>query len=255
MVQLVHGFMNGRYMWKKPRVMTMQHLVVMLPVLNEALGLAWVLERLPYQRLEKMGYRTTVLVMDGHSTDGTEQVADDYGALLVDQDGIGKGNAIRHGFREALRLEADCVVMLDADGTYAPHEMTRLLARLEDHKVVIGDRLNGRMAPDAMTRMNFIGNHVLTWLATALFGTTTSDVCSGYWAFSKEAIHALQLNSRSFEIEAEMFASMVHQGVEFGFEPISYAARIGEAKLGSTADGWQILRKLITRRIIPEPLL
>ena len=63
----------------------MQHLVVMLPVLNEALGLAWVLERLPYQRLEKMGYRTTVLVMDGHSTDGTMKVADEYGVLLVDQ--------------------------------------------------------------------------------------------------------------------------------------------------------------------------
>jgi len=233
----------------------MQHLVVMLPVLNEALGLAWVLERLPYQRLEKMGYRTTVLVMDGHSTDGTMKVADEYGVLLVDQEDIGKGSAIRHGFREALRLEADAVVMLDADGTYAPNEMTRLLAGLGDNSVVIGDRLNGRMAPDAMTRLNFIGNHVLTWIATALFGTTTADVCSGYWAFSKAAIHTLQLNSRSFEIEAEMFASMVHQGVQFGFEPISYGPRIGEAKLGSTADGWQILRKLITRRIFPEPLV
>lgn len=232
----------------------MQHLVVMLPVLNEALGLAWVLERLPYRRLEKMGYTTTVLVMDGHSTDGTEEVADEYGVLFVDQEDIGKGSAIRHGFREALRLEADAVVMLDADGTYAPGEMTRLLAQLGENSVVIGDRLNGRMAPDAMTRLNFIGNHVLTWVATALFGTTTSDVCSGYWAFTREAIHTLQLNSRSFEIEAEMFASMVHQGVQFGFEPISYGPRIGEAKLGSTADGWQILRKLITRRIFPEPL-
>ena len=100
--------------------MVMQHLVVMLPVLNEALGLAWVLERIPHKRLETMGYKTTVLVMDGHSTDGTEQVAEEYGVLLVDQEDIGKGSAIRHGFREALRLEADAVVMLDADGTFAP---------------------------------------------------------------------------------------------------------------------------------------
>ena len=42
----------------------MQHLVVMLPVLNEALGLAWVLERIPLERLTSMGYTTTVLVMD-----------------------------------------------------------------------------------------------------------------------------------------------------------------------------------------------
>lgn len=233
----------------------MEHLVVLLPVLNEELGLAWVLERIPYTKLEEMGYKTTVLVMDGHSTDATSSVADNYGVMFVDQDDTGKGSAIRHGFREAVQLEADAVIMLDADGTYAPEEMTALLQGLDKHSVVIGDRLNGRIAPEAMTRLNFIGNHLLTWLATALFSATTSDVCSGYWAFRREAIHAIQLNSQSFEIEAEMFASMVHQGVPFGFVPISYGPRIGEAKLGSTADGWRILRKLITRRIFPTPLL
>jgi dolichol-phosphate mannosyltransferase len=254
-VDLVDRPVNGILMWREHERRVMQHLVVMLPVLNEALGLAWVLERIPYSQLETMGYRTTVLVMDGHSTDGTSEVAKEYGVLFVDQDDTGKGSAIRHGFREALHLDADVVVMLDADGTYAPAEMTRLLRSLGNQSVVIGDRLNGLMEPGAMTRLNFIGNHLLTWLATALFSTTTYDVCSGYWAFSKEAMHTLQLNSRSFEIEAEMFASMVHQGVEFGFVPISYAPRIGEAKLGSTADGWQILRKLVTRRIFPEPLM
>jgi len=247
--------MKGNTMSKKHEESVMQHLVVMLPVLNESLGLAWVLDRIPYERLKAMGYRTTVLVMDGHSTDSSRQVAEEYGVLFVEQDEHGKGAAIRHGFREAHALNADTVVMLDADGTYAPSEMTRLLRNLRSHKVVIGDRLNGAMAPDAMTRLNFIGNHLLTWLATALFGATTSDVCSGYWAFSREAMDALRLNSQSFEIEAEMFASMVHQRVQFGFVPISYAARIGDAKLGSTADGWRILRKLITRRIFPEPLL
>ena len=63
----------------------MQHLVVMLPVLNEALGLAWVLERLPYDRLEAMGYTTTVLVMDGHSTDDSERIAAYHRVLFVDQ--------------------------------------------------------------------------------------------------------------------------------------------------------------------------
>ncbi|DAC53566.1 MAG TPA: glycosyltransferase [Candidatus Poseidoniales archaeon] len=247
--------MKGNTMRKDDERVAMEHLVVMLPVLNEAQGLAWVLDRIPYKRLEAMGYRTTVLVMDGHSTDSTQQVAKDYGVSFVEQDEHGKGAAIRHGFREAHALEADAVVMLDADGTYAPKEMTRLLRKLRNHSVVIGDRLNGTMAPNAMTRLNFIGNHLLTWLATALFGATTSDVCSGYWAFSRQAIEALRLNSQSFEIEAEMFASMVHQRVPFGFVPISYAARIGDAKLGSTADGWRILRKLITRRIFPEPLL
>ncbi|MEC8168466.1 MAG: glycosyltransferase, partial [Candidatus Thermoplasmatota archaeon] len=109
----------------------MQHLIVLLPVLNEALGLAWVLDRIPYARLKRNGYRTTVLVMDGHSTDTTAEVAEEYGVLFIDQDDSGKGSAIRHGFREAVKLDADAVVMLDADGTYAPVEMTRLLEGLD----------------------------------------------------------------------------------------------------------------------------
>jgi dolichol-phosphate mannosyltransferase len=133
--------------------------------------------------------------------------------------------------------------------------MLNLLKGLDHADVVIGDRLNGRISPDAMTRFNFVGNHLLTWFATALYGVTTNDVCSGYWAISREALNRLVLNSVSFEIEAEMFASMIHQGLSFRYKPISYSARIGEAKLGSTADGWKILRKLITRRIFPNPLM
>jgi len=233
----------------------MQRLVILLPVLNEALGLQWVLERIPHEALEVMGYETTVLVMDGHSTDSTAEVASSFGVLLVGQDDHGKGSAIRHGFREAVRLDADAVVMLDADGTYVPSEMITLLRRLEDDNVVIGDRLRGTMSPDAMTRTNYIGNHLLTWFASAIFGVPTYDVCSGYWAFSRGAIQRMDLNSVSFEIEAEMFASMVHQQVPFAYLPISYLPRLGEAKLGSTADGWNILRKLITRRFVSEPLM
>jgi glycosyltransferase involved in cell wall biosynthesis len=233
----------------------MKRLVVLLPVLNEALGLEWVLERLPIQELYAQGFETAVLVMDGHSTDGTSSVAEQFDVLFMEQDESGKGTAIRHGFRETIAMGADVVVMLDADGTYRPSEMLELLKGLNNADVVIGDRLSGTISPDAMTRFNFVGNHLLTWFATALYGVTTNDVCSGYWAFSRSAIDRLMLNSVSFEIEAEMFASMIHQGISFRYRPISYSARIGEAKLGSTADGWKILRKLITRRIFPEPLM
>lgn len=245
----------GKPLEGKPIPATMQRLVVLLPVLNEALGLQWVLERIPHEALKAKGYETTVLVMDGHSTDRTEEVASSFGVLFIDQDDDGKGSAIRHGFRMAVELEADAVVMLDADGTYNPSEMLALLVGLNDENVVIGDRLNGDLAPDAMTRTNYVGNRLLTWMASAIYGSISLDVCSGYWAFSRGAIERLRLNSVSFEIEAEMFASMVHQRVPFRYRPISYRARLGEAKLGSTADGWKIFRKLITRRVFPSPLM
>lgn len=246
---------RGNTMNKNERGISMKRLVVLLPVLNEALGLEWVLRKLPTDELKEFGYETQVLVMDGHSTDDTSKVADEFNVLFLEQEDHGKGTAIRHGFRETQEMEADVVVMLDADGTYHPGEMLRLLEGLNHADVVIGDRLNGAISPDAMTRFNFVGNHLLTWFATVLYGVPTNDVCSGYWAFSRRSIDRLMLNSVSFEIEAEMYASMIYQGISFTYSPISYSSRIGEAKLGSTADGWRILRKLITRRIFPNPLL
>ena len=229
------------------------HLVVLLPVLNEALGLRWVLERIPTDDLAARGYRTSVLVVDGNSTDGSMMVADEHGVHVLVQTEAGKGNAIRQGFERALGMDADVVVMLDADGTYAPADMTHLVDRLDRWDVVIGDRLGGRIDDGAMTRLNFVGNHLLTWTATALYGHTALDLCSGYWAMTASAILRMNLNSVSFELEAEMYASMVHHNVTFGYVPIRYSVRLGEAKLGSTADGWEILRKLITRRVFPTP--
>lgn len=231
----------------------MNQLVVLLPVLNEALGLRWVLERIPYEALRTKGYMTSVLVVDGHSTDESLAVANELGVHVFIQQEAGKGHAIRQGFDHALNMGADVVVMLDADGTYAPDNMVELVDRLDRWDTVVGDRLGGRIEEGAMTRLNFVGNHLLTWLATALFGVTTLDLCSGYWVMKASAIKRMQLNSRSFELEAEMFASMVHHDVSFGFVPVSYASRLGEAKLGSTADGWAILRKLVTRRVFPLP--
>lgn len=233
--------------------LVVNHLVVLLPVLNEALGLRWVLERLPTDELVARNYRTSVLVVDGHSTDGSMSVADEHGVQVLVQTEAGKGSAIRQGFERALAMNADVVVMLDADGTYAPGDMIRLVDRLEQWDVVIGDRLGGRIDDGAMTRLNFVGNHLLTWTATALYGHTTLDLCSGYWAMTASAITRMKLNSVSFELEAEMYASMVHHRVSFGYVPIRYSVRLGEAKLGSTADGWEILRKLITRKVFPTP--
>ena len=231
----------------------MNHLVVLLPVLNEAHGLRWVLERIPYESLKGKGYTTSVLVVDGHSTDESVAVAEELGVNVFIQHEAGKGHAIRQGFQHALEMKADVVVMLDADGTYAPADMVELVDRLDQWDTVVGERLGGQIEDGAMTRLNFVGNHALTWLATAMFGVTTLDLCSGYWVMKASAVERMQLNSRSFELEAEMFASMVHHSVPFGFVPVQYSVRLGEAKLGSTADGWAILRKLVTRRVFPTP--
>jgi dolichol-phosphate mannosyltransferase len=170
------------------------------------------------------------------------------------QQGKGKGAAMRLGFTKFLQSGYDALVMLDSDGTYDAKEIPHFLEKLAKNDVVVGDRLNGNIDPNAMTRLNYFGNHILTWLATGMYGITINDLCSGYWGFTKNAISRMKLNSMKFEIEAEMYTSCVKEGLMIKNIPIRYSARLGHAKLGSISDGWRIFRKLIVRRIFGSPI-
>ena len=232
-------------------------LTILLPTYNEVDALPMVVESLPIEALKAAGWTPRIVVADGRSTDGTQEQAADLGVeLIVQGPASGKGFGMREGFARFLAHHDDVLVMLDADGTYAPDEMLRLLQHLEhgEYDVVIGSRLRGKIEPGAMSRLNWIGNHILTWCAVALYRIFISDVCTGYWAFRRSAIQKMSLNSTAFEIEAEMYTACASEGLRMSEVPISYAPRIGQSKLGSVGDGVRILRKLLVRRMFPRPV-
>ena len=232
-------------------------LTILLPTYNEVDALPMVINGLPLDALRAAGWEPRIVVADGRSTDGTQQTAADLNLeLIVQGPAAGKGFGMREGFARFLAHHDDVLVMLDADGTYAPNEMLRLLQHLEkgSYDVVIGSRLRGDIQRGAMSRLNWIGNHILTWFAVALYQVFISDVCTGYWAFRRTAIQKMSLNSTEFEIEAEMYTACATEGLRMSEVPISYAPRIGESKLGSIGDGVRILRKLLVRRMFPRPV-
>ncbi|MGY8728030.1 MAG: glycosyltransferase family 2 protein [Candidatus Poseidoniales archaeon] len=232
----------------------MKRVMILLPTLDEAEGLAMILPRIPVEQLSKKGWDVETLIIDGGSQDNSGKIAHSFGCNFMLQQGKGKGAAMRLGFLQFLKSECDALVMFDPDGTYHPEEILKLLTKLEYADVVVGDRLRGAMDPDAMTRTNYFGNHVLTWVAVALYGVPLHDLCSGYWAFSRQTISALKLNSMRFEIEAEMYTSCTVENLNIAHVPIRYSKRLGEAKLGSVKDGWNIFRKLLVRRIFSTPV-
>jgi len=226
----------------------------MLPTLDEAKGLEVVADNIPREKMKEMGWDCQVWVIDGGSTDETKSVSKQNEFHFIPQQGKGKGAAMRLGFTKFLESGYDALVMLDSDGTYDAKEIPKFLEKLAAHDVVVGDRLNGDIDPNAMTRLNYFGNHILTWLATGMYGITINDLCSGYWGFTKKAISRMKLNSMKFEIEAEMYTSCVNEELGIKNIPIRYSARLGQAKLGSVSDGWRILRKLFVRRIFGTPI-
>ena len=232
----------------------MNRLMVLLPVLNEAEGLETVLNAIPVEILRKKGWSPEIVIVDGKSTDSSQQIGLSAGCSVLVQPNHGKGEAVRLGFDYAIKNEYDALVMFDADQTYDPNDMLAMLDELKKGSVIVGNRLNSSMKNEAMSPINWIGNHLLTWSAVLLHGLEIHDVCSGYWIFHRDALLRMNLNSIDFEIEAEMYAQCAITGIPLSNVPIAYGARSGEAKLGSLRDGSSILRKLIVRKLFPQPV-
>ena len=231
-------------------------LTLLLPTLDEAEALGSVIGRIPRDAIEEGGYQLRVVVIDGGSRDGTEKIAQSLDCETIRQvGGRGKGNGLREAFQHFMQTEDELLVLMDADGTYRPEEIVDLLEHLKsfDVEIVIGSRMKGTIGPGAMTRRNYVGNRILTWLAVVLYSRYVSDLCTGFWAFKRSAIEKMQLNSTGFEIEAEMYTSAVHERIPMTEIPIHYDPRIGQSKLGSIRDGIRIATKLIKRRFIRQP--
>lgn len=224
-------------------------LTVLLPALNEEDGIGEVIDSIPVQAIADAGYSTTILVVDGHSTDRTIEIAREKGAEVVFQKGRGKGFAVRSGLES---LSSDCLVMMDADRTYPCDVIPTFLDLLENGAdIVMGSRLLGHVEDGSMSDLNRAGNRILSFMASRLYNRVTTDVCTGMWGFTREAVMSLRLNSSGFEIEAELFAQAAKGNLSVYEVPINYSKRKGAAKLGSLRCGLNIGLKLLRKRFVP----
>lgn len=222
-------------------------IAVILPALNEEESVAKVIEEIPVEVLERNGYKVQVIVVDNNSTDKTRVLAEQAGATVLFEPLRGKGRAIQTAFNT---LYADYVFMLDADYTYPAGHIVEMLEVLRHKDVVIGSRLTGRREKGSITRLNVVGNILLSFLATLLYGKHASDLCTGYWGFKGKVIKNINLHNVSgFELETRLFIEIVKRGYTFSEIPINYRCRAGGcAKLNPLRDGLGIAFSLVRNR-------
>lgn len=220
-------------------------LVILIPCHNEEKSIATVIGKIPTEKIKALGLTPEILVINNKSTDNTREVAMKAGAIVIDERRKGKGNAIRRGFA-SLPADTAYIAMLDGDDTYDPNEVTRLVEPLQSKfcKVVIGSRLSGRMSPGAMNIVSRLGNWLFTHLVRYSHRVGVTDVLTGYFAWTKEAIDDLapHLRSSGFAIEMEMITKMARMNYEIYSVPITYTPRIGSSNLKPFSDGWRILK-------------
>lgn len=217
---------------------------IVLPARNEEKAIGPTLRAIPKDTLRTAGFEVETMVLDGHSDDRTRDIVYKHGgATVVFDQQLGKARALINA-REF--FEGDYVVMLDADGTYPPEAIPRVLAPLawDEADVVMGAR---RPQEGSMSALHKFGNVLLSSLASVLYGRWCGDLCTGMWGFRSEALHALPLRSYRFELEAEMFALASRLGLRIHQEPIDYLPRKGSSKL-TMSDALRIVWWLVRSR-------
>jgi dolichol-phosphate hexosyltransferase len=218
---------------------------IILPALNEEETIAKVIDEIPRLQIEKNGYIVNIVVVDNNSTDRTKAIAESKGALVIEEPVQGKGNAIKTAFKSA---DGDFIFMLDADYTYPATYLPQMLELLGQCDVVMGSRIIGKIEKGAMTRINFIGNRLLAFMANMLYGTRISDLCTGCWGFRSEVVKNIVLDARGFELEANLFAQIARKHYRIMEIPIVYRRRPTPSKLNRFKDGLLIGNTLIHRR-------
>jgi glycosyltransferase involved in cell wall biosynthesis len=179
----------------------MKKITVVIPAYNAEKTLGGVLKRVPKEVVEKI--HSFVVVNDG-STDKTSEILEKlekkYGKIkiLTHEKNRGYGAAQKTGFSQALKDNADIILLLHSDGQYAPEEMEKLIKPVIEDKtdIVLGSRVLGRnMLKGGMPLLKYMGNRILTKIQNFIINATLTEYHTGYRAYSRKALQKLNFKN------------------------------------------------------------
>lgn len=197
---------------------------LVLPAIDEAEGLAWLLPRVP------AGIRP--IVVDNGSTDGTPDVARRLGALVVEAELRGFGAACWAGLQAAT---ADVVAFMDADASLDPQELGRVLSPVlrGAADLVLGARVPARGAWPVHAR---IANAVLARDVSRRTGIALTDL-GPMRAVRREPLLALGMQDRRSGWPLEMVLRAARAGWTVEEVPVDYRKRSGRSQVTGTVRG------------------
>jgi glycosyltransferase involved in cell wall biosynthesis len=222
---------------------------VVIPTRNEAPNLHYVLPYIPSLVSE-------IILVDGHSTDDTVEVARQLlpDICVIHQVRQGKGDALRLGFAACT---GDIIVMIDADGSTDPGEIPRFIDTLmQGNDFAKGSRFLKDGGSHDITPLRSLGNYGLSMLVNIFFGVRYSDLCYGYNAFWRHCLDAIQIDCDGFEVETLINIRIHKANLKITEVPSIERPRLfGQSNLRTFRDGWRVLKIIIKERFSTLPPL
>lgn len=227
-------------------------IAVLLPAYNEEMTIVKVI-----QDFQKALPNADIYVYDNNSTDRTNELATEAGAIVRFEPRQGKGNVVRSMFRE---IDADYYIMADADDTYPAAEVKKLLEPLQSGvaDMTIGDRLsNGTYEKENKRGFHGFGNNLVRKLINRLYRGEYNDIMTGYRGFNKLFVKTFPVLSPGFEIETELSIHALDKRFKLVEVPITYKDRPegSESKLSTFSDGLKVLTMIFNLFKDYKPLI
>jgi hypothetical protein len=218
---------------------------ILMPCLNEAETVATCVRK-ARSFLERTATAGEILVADNGSADGSQELASNAGARVIEVAAKGYGSALLGGLRAA---RGRFVIMGDADDSY---DFSRLDAFLDSlragHTMVVGHRFRGGILPGAMPWLHrYLGNPVLSFLGRLFFSCPIGDFHCGLRGIERAAALRLGLTAPGMEFASEMIVKAALARWRIAEVPtvLSPAGRSRPPHLRSWRDGWRHLRFLL----------
>ena len=216
-----------------------------MPCLNEAETLAKCI-RHAQSAITKGGLAAEIIVADNGSTDGSQQIAKDLGAKVVDVPRKGYGSALIGGIDAA---QGRFVVMGDADDSYDFEAIGPLIDKLrEGYDLVVGNRFMGGIEPGAMPWSHrWVGNPILTFISRVFFHAPVGDTHCGLRAFRNDAYEKMRLRTTGMEFASEMVIKAALQRMRITEVAVVLRpdGRSRSPHLRTWRDGWRHLRFML----------
>lgn len=173
-------------------------------------------------------YAEEILVIDGHSSDNSKEIAKNLGAKVYLDNGKGKGAAVRLGIKKA---KGDVLVFIDADGSHEEKDIFKLIKPIlkREADLVIASRGKGgsdELHGDFEKLLRLIGSTMITLVINIRFRTKLTDSQNGFRAIRREVAKNLDLKENIFTIEQEMVIKALKRGYKIAEIPSHEHARV-----------------------------
>lgn len=213
-------------------------ITLIIPTLNEIHSIETVLKDIPKDVVDE------ILIVDGHSTDGTAEAVKRLGNKVILQKDRGYGNAVKTAAEHAT---GDVIVLMDADGSYEANDIPKLIQCIkEGYDIAYGSRYLPESGSDDDTLIRYVGNKIFTFLLNKLHGVNISDSLFLYIAAKREVFNKLKIKSKNFEYCMEFPIKAHKAGFKYTEIPSYEKKRIaGSSKVNALYHGLLILWTLL----------